>query len=172
VAFDEAQHLWREYRDIIFEMPFQFPSDVLFVVRAIGILAGIATSLNPEFDPWAETLPFAEQLASEELSRDWNRWLDQMLEMMRTVWMMPARLDRLLTQAERGELATVAILAPNAERMLRHVEQSLERLTWGVIFTGLLIAGILLRLNEGPSWMSTTFLAAAGLALLWGLTRR
>ena len=172
VAFNEAQHLWREYRDIIFEMPFQFPSDVLFVVRAIGILAGIATSLNPEFDPWAETLPFAEQLASQELSRDWNRWLDQMLEMMRLMWAMPTRLDRLLTQAERGELATIASLAPNAERMLRRMEQSLERLTWGVIFTSLLIAGILLRLNEGPSWMSTTLLAAAGLALLWGLTRR
>ncbi|MGC8878272.1 MAG: ABC1 kinase family protein [Anaerolineae bacterium] len=171
VAFNEAQNLWREYRDIIFEMPFQFPSDVLFVVRAIGILAGIATSLNPEFDPWAETLPFAEQLASQELSRDWESWLDRMLEMMRTMWMMPTRLDRLLTQAERGELATIASLAPNAERMLRRMERSLERLTWGVIFTSLLIAGILLRLNEGPSWMSTTLLAAAGLALLWGLTR-
>jgi hypothetical protein len=94
-----------------------------------------------------------------------------MLEMMRTMWMMPTRLDRLLTQAERGELATIASLAPNAERMLRRMERSLERLTWGVIFTSLLIAGILLRLNEGPSWMSTTLLAAAGLALLWGLTR-
>jgi predicted unusual protein kinase regulating ubiquinone biosynthesis (AarF/ABC1/UbiB family) len=172
VAFNEAQNLWREYRDIIFEMPFQFPSDVLFVVRAIGILAGIATSLNPEFDPWAETLPFAEQLASQELSREWENWLDRMMEMMRTMWMMPARLDRLLTQAERGELATIASLAPNAERMLRRMERSLERLTWGVIFTSLLIAGVLLRLNEGPSWMSTTLLAAAGLALLWGLTRR
>ena len=171
VAFDEAQHLWREYRDIIFEMPFQFPSDVLFVMRAIGILAGIATSLNPEFDPWAETLPFAEQIASQELSRDWERWPDQLLEMIRMMWMMPTRLDRLLTQAERGELATIASLAPNAERMLRRMERSLERLTWGVIFTSLLIAGVLLRLNEGPSWMSTTLLAAAGLALLWGLTR-
>ncbi|MGQ9793675.1 MAG: ABC1 kinase family protein [Anaerolineae bacterium] len=171
-AFNEAQYLWREYRDIIFEMPFQFPSDVLFVVRAIGILAGIATSLNPEFDPWAETLPFAEQIASQELSRDWNRWLDQVLEMIRMMWMMPTRLDRLLTQAERGELATIASLAPSAERMLRRMERSLERLTWGVIFTGLLIVGILLRLNEGPSWTSTMLIAAAGLALLWGLTRR
>ncbi len=172
VAFNEAQHLWREYRDIIFEMPFQFPSDVLFVVRAIGILAGIAMSLNPEFDPWAETLPFAEQLASQELSRDWGHWLDQMLEIMRVIWMMPTRLDRLLTQAERGELATIASLAPDAERMLRRMERSLERLTWGVIFTSLLIAGTLLRLNEGSSWISTALLVAAGWALLWGLTRR
>lgn len=171
VALQEAQNMWREYRDIIFEMPFQFPSDVLFVGRAIGILLGIVTSLNPEFDPWAETLPFAEQLASQELRRDWEYWLDRMLEMMRMMWMMPTRLDRLLTQAERGELATVASLAPNAERMLRRMERSLERLTWGVIFTSLLIAGILLRLNEGPSWTSSMLLVAAGLALLWGLTR-
>jgi len=171
IALSEAQYLWHEYRDIIFEMPFQFPSDVLFVVRALGILAGIATTLNPEFDPWAETLPFARQIATQELEQGWNRWLDQILEMARLMWTMPIRLDRLLTQAERGELATIASLAPSAERMLRRMEQSLERLTWGVIFTSLLIAGILLRLNEGPSWMSTALLVGAGLALLWGLTR-
>jgi predicted unusual protein kinase regulating ubiquinone biosynthesis (AarF/ABC1/UbiB family) len=151
MAMEEAQFLWREYRDILFDMPFQFPSDVLFVVRAVGILSGISTSLNPDFDPWAETLPFAERLAGEELGRDWRGWLDELTQMLRLVWMLPTRLDRLLTQAERGQLPTVVSLAPDAARTLRRIEGSLDRLTWGMIFTGLLIAG---------------------LSLLWGLTRR
>ena len=84
----------------------------------------------------------------------------------------PTRLDRLITQAERGEMTTVVSLAPDATRLLRRVERSLDRLTWGVIFTSLLISGVILRLNEGPGWASTLMLAAAGLSLVWGLTRR
>jgi predicted unusual protein kinase regulating ubiquinone biosynthesis (AarF/ABC1/UbiB family) len=172
MAVGEAQFLWREYRDLIFEMPFQFPSDVLFVMRAIGILAGIATTLYPDFDPWAETLPFAERLAKEELGRDAGRWLDEITQLLRLVWGLPTRLDRLITLAERGQLTTVVSLAPDAARMFRRVEQSLDRLTWGVIFTSLLISGVILRLNEGPGWASTLLLAGAGLSLVWGLTRR
>lgn len=172
IAVGEAQFLWREYRDLIFEMPFQFPSDVLFVMRAIGILAGIATSLHPDFDPWAETIPFAERLAREELGRDSGRWLDEITQLLRLVWGLPTRLDRLITLAERGQMTTVVSLAPDATRLLHRVERSLDRLTWGVIFTSLLISGVILRLNEGPGWASTLLLAGAGLSLVWGLTRR
>jgi predicted unusual protein kinase regulating ubiquinone biosynthesis (AarF/ABC1/UbiB family) len=172
MAMEEAQFLWREYRDIIYEMPFQFPADVLFVARALGILSGIATSLNPDFEPWAETLPFAERLASEQLGKDWRDWLDEATQLLRLLWQLPQRLDRMLTQAERGQMTMVASLAPDATRILHQVERSVDRLTWGVIFMSLLISGIILRLNEGPSWMSTAMLAGAGFALLWSLTRR
>ena len=65
VAMEQADLVWGEYRDILFEMPFQFPTDILFVARAVAILAGIASSLDPEFDPWSSTIGFAEKLASD-----------------------------------------------------------------------------------------------------------
>jgi predicted unusual protein kinase regulating ubiquinone biosynthesis (AarF/ABC1/UbiB family) len=47
VAMQQAPFLVREYRDLIYEMPFQFPTDVLFAMRAVAILSGMATTLDP-----------------------------------------------------------------------------------------------------------------------------
>ena len=102
VAMQQAQFLIREYRDLIYEMPFQFPTDVLFAMRAVAILSGMATTLDPHFDPWAATLPFAERLASAQLTRDWRGMLDELGRMLQLALLLPARLDRLLTAVERG----------------------------------------------------------------------
>ena len=74
LAETEVGYFMQEYRDIVYEAPFQFPADMLFVVRAIGILSGMATNLDPNFDPWAESIPFAERLAKEELQKNWRGW--------------------------------------------------------------------------------------------------
>ena len=171
-AFEQAEMVVREYRDILYEMPFQVPTDILFVGRAIGILSGIATQLDPEFDPWAATLPFAERLATGQLIGDRRSWLDQIGEVVRLVAGAPARVDRLLTQAERGDLTVQTALAPDASRAMRRLERAADRLAWAVIFAGLLLGGVLLRALEGPGGLSTSLLVGAVLALLWGATRR
>jgi len=47
-----------------------------------------------------------------------------------------------------------------------------DRLTWGLVATGLLGAGVLLRASEGPGGLNTGLLIAAAVAFVWGLTRR
>ena len=172
ITFEEAEFFLREYRDIIYEMPFQLPVDILFVGRAVGILSGMSTSLDPEFDPWAATIPFAERLAAEELVRDWRGWLDEVGTLARVALGLPTRLDQFLIETRRGELTTQAALATDTARALRRLDRAVERLTWVVIAIGLSTLGMVLRLSEGPSWPSTALLVSAGLALLWGITRR
>ena len=172
IAFEEAQFFLREYRDIVYEMPFQLPADILFVGRAVAILSGMATSLDPNFDPWAATIPFAEELAAEELTHNWRDWLEELGTLVRLALSLPHRLDRFLTQAQRGQLTVQTALTPEASRALRRLERSVDRLAWSVVFVGLLLAGVILRVSEGPGWLSSGLLAAAALALLWGLTRR
>jgi predicted unusual protein kinase regulating ubiquinone biosynthesis (AarF/ABC1/UbiB family) len=172
VAFEEAEFFLREYRDIVYEMPFQLPVDILFVGRAVGILSGMSTSLDPEFDPWAATIPFAERLAAEELVRDWRGWLDEVGTLARVALGLPTRLDQFLVETRRGELTAQAALAPDSARALRRLDRAVERLTWVVIAIGLSTLGMILRLSEGPGWPSTALLVSAGVALLWGITRR
>jgi predicted unusual protein kinase regulating ubiquinone biosynthesis (AarF/ABC1/UbiB family) len=172
VAMEEAVFFLREYRDIVYEMPFQFPTDILFVGRAMGILMGMATSLDPNFDLWNGIIPFAEKLAADELSRDWRGWLDEIGKLVRLVVQLPTRVDHFITQAEHGELTLQVSLATDSARSVRRLERSVDRLAWGVIFASLLISGTILRVVEGPSWLSTGLLVAAGVAWLWGITRR
>jgi len=77
MAESEYKYFVNEYRDIVYEAPFQFPADMLFIMRAIGILSGMATNLDPEFYPLEETIPFAERLAKEELQKNWRGWLEE-----------------------------------------------------------------------------------------------
>ena len=42
-AFSEAEYFFREYRDILYDLPFQVQVDLLFASRAVGLLAGLAT---------------------------------------------------------------------------------------------------------------------------------
>jgi hypothetical protein len=85
---------------------------------------------------------------------------------------LPARLDQVLSQAHYGDLTTQAMLAPDSARALRRIERSVERLTWMVVAIGLLVSGMLLRTTDGPGWPSTGLFVLAGLAVLWGATRR
>ena len=51
LALDQAEDLLEEYKDLVYDAPFQFQADMLFVGRAVGLLSGITTSLDPNFDP-------------------------------------------------------------------------------------------------------------------------
>ncbi len=172
MALEQAQTMLRDYRDLIYEMPFQFPTDMLFAVRAVAILSGLATSLDPDFDPWAATVPFAETLAVGELRRDWRGYLEKLGEIAVLLLGMPNRIDRLLNQVERGHLTVEASLAPDHAKALRRIERSVDRQMWATLAAGLLIAGALLRSSPGNEVWSLGLFAGAGVAFLWGLTRR
>jgi predicted unusual protein kinase regulating ubiquinone biosynthesis (AarF/ABC1/UbiB family) len=172
VAFEQAEFMFREYRDLIYEMPFQFPADMLFAVRAVAILSGLATTLDPDFDPWSATLPFAERLAVGELTRDWRGYLERAVGWLQLLARLPGRLDRLATQAERGALTVQTALAPDHAKALRRIERAVDRQTWMTLAVGLLVAGALLRATPGSEGTGLALFIGAGVAFLWGLTRR
>jgi len=172
VALSEAGYFFREYKDLLYEAPFQVQVDLLFTSRAVGLLAGLATTLDPEFDPWAETLPFAERLAKEEL-HDWRAWLSEGLAQLRRLTALPGRLEDFLTHAERGEIAVQAALSPESRRALKHLERSAHRLTWTVIAAALLIGAVLLHIDVPREPWDRWFAGLALGAFLWGtLTKR
>ena len=172
VAFEQAEMLFRNYRDVFYEMPFQFPSDMLFAMRAVGILSGIATGLDPSFDPWVATIPFAERIAAEDAVLNWRGWLGEAGNLARLALRLPARLDEFFSQAQHGDLTVQASLAPDASRVLRQVERSVDGLAWAVTAVGLLLAGVVLRASEGPSPLVTGLLIGAGLTFAWRFIRR
>ncbi len=167
-AFSEAEYFFRQYRDILYELPFQVQVDLLFVSRAVGLLAGLSTQLDPEFDPWAETLPFAERLAAQQLRRDWREILHEGLAQVQVLLTLPRRVDAVLARAERGTLTVQANLAPESRKMIQRLERSIHRLSWTVVAAGLLIAGVLVHANRPGTPYSWLLMAAAGLAFLWG----
>lgn len=171
LAMSEARYFAREYRDIVYEAPFQFPADMLFIVRAVGILSGMATNLDPDFDPWAETMPFAERLAKEELQKNWQGWIQEIVRMGQQLFQLTGQLDRVLTQVERGDLTLKTSLAPDSRRALDRVEQSVNRLAWMVIAAGLLMAGVNVY-SSASQGFGLWLMGVALISFLWGMLRR
>jgi predicted unusual protein kinase regulating ubiquinone biosynthesis (AarF/ABC1/UbiB family) len=172
LALDEARYFYKEYRDIVYDMPFQFPVDLLFVLRASGILSGMSTNLDPEFDPWAETIPFAERLAQEKLHQKGREWFEDLTMLGQLVYKLPTQLDRVLGDVECGDLTVQTSLAPDARRALRNLEQSVSRLTWVILAVGLLIAGVQLRSAGDQPELGGWLMAAALAVLVTGVLRR
>jgi predicted unusual protein kinase regulating ubiquinone biosynthesis (AarF/ABC1/UbiB family) len=165
VALAEARHFFSEYRDVLYTAPFQIQVELLFVVRAMGLLAGMGTHLAPEFDPWAETLPFAEKLATDELRSGWRAAVRGTLAQAQRLWSIPQRFDQVLGRTLRGQLQ----MGPNAEakRMHERLERTLRRLGWMIAGSGAAIAGALLRAaNHGDPIAYLFFGIAAALFLM------
>lgn len=168
VAFSEARYFLREYRDLLYEIPFQVQVDLLFASRAVGLLAGIATSLDPDFDPWAETLPFAQRLATEELRRDWRDLLQEGLTQLRTLLTLPQRVDSFLSRVERGTLVVQSSLSPEARKIVQRLERSIQKTAWMIIAAALLIAGVMLKADTPGEPYGEWLLVASGFAFLYG----
>ena len=172
VAMSEASYFLREYRDLLFEIPFQVQVDLLFASRAVGLLAGLSTHLDPEFDPWSETLPFARRLASEELRGGLSDTLREAVVQGRILLGLPQRVETFLSRVDRGNLSVQASLAPDTRRVIQRLERSIRRLGWMVVAAGLLISGVLVHADAPGEPYGQWLAVGAGVAFVYGLLRR
>jgi predicted unusual protein kinase regulating ubiquinone biosynthesis (AarF/ABC1/UbiB family) len=165
----ELQQFASEYRDVLYEMPFQFPSDLIFLGRCVAILSGMCSGLNPEFNAFRAIEPYARDLVAEE----GEEWLDTLLELLteqiRALSTLPSRLDRVLMKAEQGELVVQARLAPEAEARIDALQKSALRIIAAIVFAALIVVSSRFYL-AGERLFSYVLLGLAMLAfarLLW-----
>lgn len=171
-ALSEARYFFRQYRDLLYDMPFQVQVDLLFASRAVGLLAGMTTQLDPEFDPWSETVPFAERLARDELRPGWQDLLREAAVQGQALLGLPRKIDALVSRVERGNLTVQSTLAPDARRALQRLERSVNRASWMIVASALLISGTMLRLGQPDEPSGWWLLGFSGLTFLWGLIVR
>jgi predicted unusual protein kinase regulating ubiquinone biosynthesis (AarF/ABC1/UbiB family) len=144
ISYHEMREIALEYRDLLYQMPFQIPQNLILLGRTVGILSGMCTGLNPDFNFWDGMAPFARKLLADEMSEGWERWLGEVGEVVRTVWALPSRAEALLTKMEKDGLR---VRAPDVNEGMGRLERSANRLLGGVIFAALLITGVQLYLN-------------------------
>lgn len=171
-AMNEWQSMAKEYRDILYQMPFQLPTELLFVGRALAILSGMASALDPDFDPWQAIEPFARNMAAQEARRDWREILGELEKMGRLALSLPGQADRFFQRAAQGDLTVRSTWTPEASRTLRRLETAIDRLAGAAVFAALLLSGVAVYLVRGAGTVSTVLLVLAGLALLYTLARR
>jgi predicted unusual protein kinase regulating ubiquinone biosynthesis (AarF/ABC1/UbiB family) len=172
IDFDEMHEFAKEFRELIYDMPFQVPQDLMFLGRCVAILSGMCTGLDPEFNVWEAIMPFARDLLAEEVGGGWDFWRDEALDLVKTTAFLPRRLDRTLDLVERGKLE---VRLPELSTHLKRLEAVMRRLNGALIFAALLMGGVQLYVAD-KLILGGILLGGAFLALLWafvaGIRRR
>jgi predicted unusual protein kinase regulating ubiquinone biosynthesis (AarF/ABC1/UbiB family) len=177
MPFAEMASLGREFSDLLFALPFQVPQDFLYLARAVGILSGICTGLDPTIDPWHEMQPFVRSLligndgGHDRLRSPALRGLltslvmDAGLEAARRTIQLPALADDVLRRANRGDLVVRVEAAADTQRQLGQIEHATQRLSAAVVFAGLAVSSAVIYM-AGEPLLSAAGFALAGVALL------
>jgi predicted unusual protein kinase regulating ubiquinone biosynthesis (AarF/ABC1/UbiB family) len=171
VALKEAGSFLKEYRDVLYETPIQVQADLLFVMRAVGILSGMAANLDPDFDVWTQTIPYAERYAAEELLKAGGEdFLREAATIGQLMFRLPTQVDRIVTQAEKGKLTVQSALSSDTRKAMERLAQSVNRLSWTVISAGLLISGV--NLHTGGKGFGGLLIVLSVLSFLWGMRKK
>jgi predicted unusual protein kinase regulating ubiquinone biosynthesis (AarF/ABC1/UbiB family) len=168
INIDEVINFTQEYRDLMYELPFQVPNQMLLLGRALAILSGICAGLDPDFNVWTTMLPYAQELISEERTKNWDFWRGELDTLQRNLLRLPGRLNNILVQIERGELTT---RNPNLDDRVNHLEHSIRQLGGSIIASSLLIIGTIL-LIQNYTIPGIIALAGTVVILLWNLLSR
>jgi predicted unusual protein kinase regulating ubiquinone biosynthesis (AarF/ABC1/UbiB family) len=164
----EMHQFSHQFRDLMYEMPFQVPTDLIFLGRCVAILSGMCTGLDPDFNLFQGLAPFAQRLMADEQ----GEWVDVIMEWLlnqgRVLSRLPERLDQAIGRIERGDLTVTARASAGLELRLRALSRSLDRLVGAVVFAALLMVGAMLFTN-GDQLLGGIGLGLAILSLVWVL---
>ncbi len=164
----EFQELGREFRDILFEFPFQVPQDFIFLGRAMGILSGLATMLDPTINPWHMAERYGQQILSSRQGLEYG--LETLVDLLRVYMSIPSRLNQVLSAAEDGTLRVKAASDPALLQRLDKIEKKIGKPNWSVLAAAFLVTGTLLFLGDETD-LAAAALILAGLFIILSIFR-
>jgi predicted unusual protein kinase regulating ubiquinone biosynthesis (AarF/ABC1/UbiB family) len=153
-----------QFRELMLNMPFQLPENLLLLGRTIGILSGMCTGLYVEFNLWAQLTPYAKKLIEGEGGSQWDIFFDEAGDLFKTLLAIPGRTERVLGRIERGELN---LQMPMVNIQISYLERSMNRMTGGIIFLALMVSGAILY--DSNQTLAQIMFGASALALMYTL---
>ncbi len=163
ISLDEMREFAKEFRELMYEMPFQIPHNLLLLGRTVAILSGMCTGLDPDFNLWTQLTPYARKLISEEATSNSSVWLDELGNFAKAIRALPTQTGRVLEQMERGDLE---VHMPRVAHQISKLERAVYRLAGSVIFGSLFIGGIAFYSAENL-FVAGLLMGGSLLSLIW-----
>jgi predicted unusual protein kinase regulating ubiquinone biosynthesis (AarF/ABC1/UbiB family) len=157
-----------QFRDLMYDLPFQIPQDIIFLGRAVGILSGMCTGLYADFNVWESLAPYGKKLLADEGLGSVDKILDEIGKYARRLLSLPARAETLLGKLERGELAT---RDPELVHQVTRLTGAVNKLVASIVFAAMLLGAVFCYLSEQPV-LAACLGFGAGVALLGVVKRR
>nr|WP_205107770.1 AarF/UbiB family protein [Subtercola frigoramans] len=153
-----------QFSDVVRTLPVQLPENFLLIIRAMSLVSGVCSALNPAFNLWDSVEPYAAKLLRDEGGNVVKDFAKQALETAGIAVRLPKRLDSLITRFEDG---TVAVSSPALEKRVARLERTARRLISALLFGALVIAGAVLHASDAV--LGTVLLVGSIIPLLHAL---
>ena len=145
----EIEAVGRKLRDLLYDFPFQIPQDFIYLGRAIGMISGLVSRLDPQINAWAQIERYGRQLIrGQGFSRLREIGLGGILESLRPYLETPLRIQRLLEDAEKGRLRVQLKPDRDTARQQERLEKRLSQLGWSIVSAAGLLSATLIYLER------------------------
>ncbi len=145
----EIETIGREFRDLLFAFPFQIPQDFIYLGRALGMISGLVSQLDPHINPWRKIEQFGQQLLQgQSLAHLRERGLSGLVEIVRPYLETPLRIQRLLEEAEKGRLRVQLKTDRDVLRQQEQMEKRVSQLGWSIVSAAGILSATLLYLEH------------------------
>ena len=145
----EIEAIGREFRDLLYALPFQVPQDFIYLGRAVGMISGLVSQLDPQINPWRQIERYGQQLIrSQSLTHLRERGLGGLVEALRPYLDTPMRIQRLLEEAEKGRLRVQLKTDRDALRQQERLEKRVGQLGWSIVSAAGILSATLIYLER------------------------
>lgn len=162
--------LLRDFESLLRSQPIQVPGEFAFLGRAIAILVGLATGLDPDINLVELFAPYAKRFVTEDHGGTVGYARQRVERWGQTIITLPELSNRILRQVESGDLEGKINWDQGAERLHR-LTGAVRGLTHSVYVMGLVIAGTLFVTTGHPMYGHWCF-GLASIAFLLSVFRR
>ncbi len=141
---EEMRGFLSEFRSLIYQMPFQIPSDLLFLGRALGILSGLAMQIDPNFNIFEAAAPFAQKLLADESGNLGREVLQQAMDTGLALVRLPKQFERMADLLASGDLRVTINEQERLLHELTRLNQSVSRIPWAIMAMGSFLGSVML----------------------------
>ncbi|NMC36302.1 AarF/ABC1/UbiB kinase family protein [Candidatus Beckwithbacteria bacterium] len=137
---------------LVYHYQIRLPSSMLLVIRCLIILEGVGNQIDPQFNPTANMIPYAQKMLSKQFQpakiiSDLNQFLKENLWVMKS---FPNDLLLLLQKIIKGKYE-IKLDHEGLEDLNQTINKASSRLTSGILATGAIVASsLIIRSNLPP----------------------
>ncbi|HEX7973198.1 MAG TPA: AarF/UbiB family protein, partial [Anaerolineales bacterium] len=153
LGHDEAMEFLSDFGDLVYEMPFQIPENLILLGRTLAILSGICSGLDPQFNIWTTVAPYTEKLLISETGRSIQTLFKELTDALSAMVALPRKAVTVLDRIESGRLE---VRSPQISDDMHRIERAQHKTVRAVLFAAFLLSAIQLFLAQqnGIAWVA------------------
>lgn len=168
-----------EFFNVLRNHKLQCPADIVYLIKAITTIEGVAEELAPEFDLVSYVTPYVEKLVKQRYSLGAikERFQGAAIAYADLVEELPGEVTDLLTRVKRNQVS-LNLEHRGLDHLTREIERASMNISWSLVLAAFIVGAALLVLADSLdrstgilAWLAgTLFIAALVLAvgrLVW-----